>query len=192
MERIFFTSYTTSEVFSSPQWPSCYKMTHHKTTTLRVFFNNFFKLQKFQSPIEIEDSKAWMDLLDKHPHQGSSFCVIFPFSFDSHNWYSDGFVCMHLHWVNINYFWNPLVLAWWLTSLADVNLARRWLSTYLVWHPLNSKPPTLPFVDFTENNILHMGRIWHLPVKSLETFISIFFYFKYYFKHLSCFEHLSS
>ena len=41
----------------------------------------FFKLWNFHSPLEIEDSKVWMDLLDKHPHQGSSFCVIFPFRF---------------------------------------------------------------------------------------------------------------
>ena len=74
-----------------------------------------------------------MDLLDKHHHQGSSFCVIFPFIFVSLNWYSDGFVCMRIHWVNINIFWSPLVLALWLTSLVDINLARRWLSTYLVW-----------------------------------------------------------
>ena len=118
------------------KWPIVKLQNEYNSEDFFFFFNfKFFKLWKFQSPIEIEDSKAWMDLLHKPPHQGSSFYVIFPFSFDSLNWYSDGFVCVHLHWVNINIFWNPLVLAWWLTSLADINLARRWLSTHLVWHP---------------------------------------------------------
>ena len=83
LERISLISHGTSEVFYSDKCSSCYKITHRKTTKWVQLWEFFFlilnlkvfKLRKFQSPIEIEDSKAWMDLLDKHCHQGSSFCV---------------------------------------------------------------------------------------------------------------------
>ena len=77
LERIFFTSHTTSEVFSSHRCPSCYKMTHHKTTTLSFCFLfcffflifNFLSYENFNHQQRLKIQKRgwifWINILTK-------------------------------------------------------------------------------------------------------------------------------